>query len=85
MRIIYKTKIFKNTCGVDCIALKRNWVRTDFSGEHRSSNANIFPAVLKRMMKELTKGKNWYAVDNLPSFIKIEEAGFLHVVSIQLA
>lgn len=87
----FKTKVLEpveaDESEADYIELKSEFHRSDCTllpDEHRYCNSDLVPAVLNSAMREVTGGRPWFRLSELPAGVPVDTSGFLAIVRIQL-
>lgn len=69
------------------IDLKRCVTRKDCNlkpHQHVYYNSDLFPSMLNRAYRQITQGREWLRLSELPPGVNVDTSGFLAVVTIQL-
>ena len=70
-----------------CIDLKRSVTRKDCDlkpHQHAYYNSDLFPSMLNHAYRQITHGREWLRLSQLPPGVTVDASGFLAVVTIQL-
>jgi hypothetical protein len=79
----FKTKIIEDSTKTRFFKMKKRFTRSDYIGDHKYINSDIFPAYLMRELDKITKKKIIF-MDDIPKGITVDDSAFLAIVTIDI-